>query len=94
MSRLKVELGKAQSRNAELEKSTAEEKQLRVEETRKLKESLEESKSQTTSAESELGTLKAKIAQWLVDISSINSEMNSKPLPLLSLLNLSFYILM
>ena len=94
MSRLKVELGEAQSRNAEIEKSTAEEKQLRVEETRKLKESLEESKSRTTSAESELGTLKAKIAQWLVDISSINSKMNSKPLSLLSLLNLSFYVLM
>ena len=36
MSRLKGELEKAQSRNAELEKSAAEEKQLRVEETRKL----------------------------------------------------------
>ena len=87
VSRLKAELEKVQSRNAELEKSAAEEKQLRVEETRKLNESLEESKSRTTSAESELGDLKAKIAQWLVDISGINSEMNSRPLPLLSLLN-------
>ena len=78
-----------QSRNAELEKSAAEEKQLRVEETRKLKESLEESKLQTTSAESEFGVLKAKIAQWLVDISGINSEMNSRPLPLLSLFHFS-----
>ena len=78
-----------QSRNAELEKSAAEEKKLRVEETRKLKESLEESKLQTTSAESELGVLKAKIAQWLVDISGINSEMNSRPLPLLSLFHFS-----
>ena len=45
MSRLKAELEKAQSRNAELEKSAAEEKKLRVEETRKLEESLEESGS-------------------------------------------------
>ena len=89
MSRLKAELEKTQGRSAEFEKSAAEEKQLRVEETRKLKETLEESKSQTSSAESELGALKAKIAQWLVDISSINSEMNSRPLPLLSLFNLS-----
>ena len=89
MSRLTAELEKAQSRTAELEKSAADEKQLRVEETRKLEESLEESKSRTTSAESELGALKTKIAQWLVDISSINSEMDSKPLPLLPLFTLS-----
>ena len=39
--RLKAELEKAQSRNTELEQSLAEEKQLRLEETRKLKETAE-----------------------------------------------------
>ena len=79
VSRLKAELEKSRSRAAESEKTAAAERQLREEETRKLKESLEESKSQSTSAESELQALKAKIAKWLVDISSINSEMDSKP---------------
>ena len=62
MSRLKAELEKTQGRAAESEKSAATEKQLREEETRKLKESLEESESQATSAESELRALKTKIA--------------------------------
>ena len=86
MSRLKAKLEKAQSRNAELEKTAAEEKQLRVEETRKLKESLEESESRAISAEGEIEALKTKISRWLVEISTINSEMNSKSFPLLSLL--------
>ena len=79
MSRLKAELEKTRSQAAESEKTAATEKQLREEECRKLKESLEESKSRATSAESELRALKAKITQWLVDISSINTEMDSKP---------------
>ena len=79
MSRLKAELEKTRSQAAESEKAAATEKQLREEESRKLKESLEESKSKATSAESELRVLKAKITRWLVDISSINSEMDSKP---------------
>ena len=79
MSRLKAELEKSRDRAAESEKSAATEKQVREEETRNLKESLEESKLQATSAESELRALKTKIAKWLVDISSINSEMDSKP---------------
>ena len=79
VSRLKAELEKTRSQAAESEKAAATEKQLREEESRKLKESLEESKSKATSAESELRALKAKIAQWLVDISGINSEMDSKP---------------
>ena len=49
MSRLKAKLEKAQSRNAELEKIATEEKQLRVDETQKLKESLENSEFRTTS---------------------------------------------
>ena len=78
MSRLKAELEKVQSRNAELEKSAAEEKQLRVEETRQLKESLEESGSRATLAERELETLKAKIAGWLAEFSTINGQLDSK----------------
>ena len=78
MSRLKAELEKAQSRNAELEKSAAEEKQLRVEETRQLKESLEESGSRASSAERELETLKTKIAGWVAEFSSINGQLDSK----------------
>ena len=93
VSRLKAELEKSQGRPAESEKSAATEKQLREEETRKLKESLEESKSEATSAEGELRDLKAKIAKWLVDISKINSEMDSKLLPLLPSFNLSLFFL-
>ena len=78
MSRLKAELEKAQSRNAELEKSAAEEKQLRVEETRQLKESLEESGSRATLAERELETLKTKIAAWLAEFATINGQLDSK----------------
>ena len=89
VSRLKAELEKSRGRAVELEKTAATEKKLREEETRKLKESLEESKSQATSAESELRALKTKIAQWLVDISSINSEIDSKPLSPLPLFNFS-----
>ena len=78
MSRLKAELEKAQSRNAELEKSAAEEKKLRVEETRKLEESLEESGSRASSAERDLETLKTKIAGWLAEFSTINGQLDSK----------------
>ena len=78
VSRLKAELEKAQSRNAELEKSAAEQQQLRVEETRKLKES----ESRAISAEGELEALKTKIGRWLVEISTINGEMDSKSFPL------------
>ena len=81
MSRLKAELEKAQSRNAELEKSAAEQQQLRAEETRKL----EEFESRAISVEGELEALKTKIGRWLAEISTINSEMNSESFPLLSL---------
>ena len=81
---MKAELEKAQSRNAELEKSAAEEGQLRVEETRKLKESLEEFKSRATSSEGELEALKTKIARWLAEFSTINGELDSKSFPFLS----------
>ena len=78
MSRLKAELEKVQSRNAELEKSAAEEKRLRVEETRKLRESLEESGSRASLAEREVETLKAKIAGWVAELATINGQLNSK----------------
>ena len=44
----------AQSRNAELEKTAAEEKQLQVDETQKLKESLENTEFRATSVQQEL----------------------------------------
>ena len=90
VSRLKAELEKAQSRHAELEKSAAEQQQLRVEETRKLEESFKEFESRATSAEGELEALKTKIGRWLVEISAINSEMNSKSFPLLSLPDIQY----
>ena len=80
MSRLKAELEKTQGRSAEFEKSAAEEKQLRVEETRNLKESLEESGSRVSSAERELETLKTKIAGWVAEFATINGQLDSKPL--------------
>ena len=78
MSRLKAELEKSQGRSAELEKSAAEEKQLRAEETRKLKESLGESESRITSAENELQALKTKITRWVGEFASINGQLDSK----------------
>ena len=78
MSRLKAELEKSRGRAAELEKSAAEEKQLRDEETRKLKESLAESESRITSAEGELQALKAKITRWVGEFASINGQLGSK----------------
>ena len=78
MSRLKAELEQVQSRNAELEKSAAEEKQLRVEETRKLEKTLEESGSRASSAEREVETLKAKIAAWVAELATINGQLNSE----------------
>ena len=90
MSRLKAELEKAQSRNAELEKTAAEEKRLRVDETQKLKESFKEFESRAISVEGELEALKTKIGRWLVEISAINSEMNSKSFPLLSLPDIQY----
>ena len=63
VSRLKAELEQSRGRVVELEKTSTEEKQLRDVETRKLKESLEESGSRATLAERELETLKTKIAE-------------------------------
>ena len=83
--RLKAELEKAQSRNTELEKSLAEEKQLRTEETRKLKESTESAGSQLTSVQHELEELTKKTDAWLVELCRINGELNSEFLLLLSL---------
>ena len=85
MSRLKAELEKAQSHNAALEKAAAEEKQLQVDETQKLKESIKEFESRATSAEGEIEALKTKISRWLAEFSTINGEMDSKSFPLLSL---------
>ena len=78
MSRLKAELKKVQSRNAELEKRAAEEKQLRVEETQKLKESVENTEFQLTSVQQELQALTEKADKWLVELCQITNEMNSK----------------
>ena len=78
VTRLKAELEKAQSRNAELEKSLAEEKQLRVEETQKLKEAAENTEFQLTSVQHELEDLTKKTDKWLVELCRINSEMNSE----------------
>ena len=77
MSRLKAELEKARSRNAELEKTAAEEKQLRVDETQKLKESVENTEFQLTSVQQELQALTEKADKWLVELCRINSEMSS-----------------
>ena len=85
VSRLKTELEQSWGRVAELEKVSAEEKQLRGEETRKLKESLEEFESRTTMAERELEALKTKIARWLAEFSTINGQLDSKPLFLFAL---------
>ena len=60
MSRLKAELEKAQSHSAALEKTATEEKQLRVDETQKLKETLHQTEVRATSAQQELQTLKEK----------------------------------
>ena len=85
MTRLTAELEKSRGRAAELEKSAAEEKQLRDEETRKLQESLEESESRVTSAEGEVQALNAKITRWVGEFASINGQLDSNPLPFLSL---------
>ena len=76
---MKNELDRVQGRSVELENSAAKEKQLREEETRKLKESLEEFESRTTLAEGELEALKAKISRWLAEFATIKTEMDSKP---------------
>ena len=55
-----------------------EEKQLRVAETRKLQETLDETEQRATSVEQQLETLKEKPAQWLKELAFINSEMASK----------------
>ena len=91
MSRLMVELEKAQSRNAELEKTAAEEKQLRVYETQKLKESAESIEFQLTSVQQELQALTEKADKWLVELCRINNEMNSKFPLLLFLYRHSLY---
>ena len=75
---MKAELEKAQSRNSELEKSLAKEKQLRVEETRKLKESAGNTEFQLTSVQHELEELTKKTDTWLKELCRINSELNSK----------------
>ena len=82
MSWLTAELEKVQIRNAELKKTAAEEKQLRVDETQKLKESPENTKFRATSVQQELQALTEKTDKWLVELARINSEMTSKP-PLL-----------
>ena len=75
---MKAELEQAQSRNSELEKSLAEEKQLRVEKTRKLKESAGNTEFQLTSVQHELEELTKKTDTWLKELCRINSELNSK----------------
>ena len=55
-----------------------EEKQLRVAETQKLRETLDETEQRANSVEQQLETLKAKPAQWLKELAWINSEMASK----------------
>ena len=94
VSRLKTELEQSRGRIAELEKTSSEEKQLRVEETWKLKESLEEFESRTTLAEGELATLKTKITRWLAEFSSINGQLDSKLFSSLPVLDVYYFISM
>ena len=68
-----------------MEKSLAEEKQLRVEETQKLKESAENTGFQLTSVQHELEELTKKTDTWLKELCRINSELRSKFLILLFL---------
>ena len=91
VTQLKAELEKTQNCNTELEKSLAEEKQLRVEETQKLKENAENTEFQLTSVQHELADLTKKTDKWLVELCRINTEMNSKFPLLLFLLRHSLY---
>ena len=90
MSRLTAELEKSRGRAAELEKSAAEEKRLRDEETRNLKESLADSESRVTSAEGEVQALKTKITRWVGEFASINGQLDSKSLLILLLLDIPY----
>ena len=56
----------------------AEEKKLRVEETRKIQETLTETEQRAHSVEQRFEELKAKPAQWLTELQWINNEMASK----------------
>ena len=85
ISRLKIELEKAQSQKAELEKAVPEEKQRRVNEAQKHKELPYDAEVRANSAQQELATLKAKPGEWLSELTRINSEMASKSLLLLLL---------
>ena len=78
ISRLKIELEKSQSQKSEAERAVTEEKQLRIAETRKLQETLDETEQRANLAEQKLETLKAKPEQWLKELAWINSEMASK----------------
>ena len=71
--------------------SLAEEKQLRVEETQKLKETAENTEFQLTSVQHELEDFTNKADKWLVELCRINSEMNSKFPLLLFLYRHSLY---
>ena len=78
ISRLKLELQKSQNEKAELETALAEEKRLRVEETRELRENLNETEQRANSVEKQIDVLKAKPEQWLRELVWINRELAGK----------------
>ena len=78
MTRLKAKLEMAQRRNAELEKTLAEERQRREDEAQKHQELLSDTETHAVSAERELAALKSKPGRWLSQLIRINAEMDSK----------------
>ena len=78
VTRLRAELEKTQLRNAELEKTLAEEKQHREDEAQKYQELLSDTETCAVSAERELAALKSKPTRWLSQLIRINAEMDSK----------------
>jgi len=86
LSRVKLELEQLRTEKTAAETALAEEKKLRVEETRKIQETLNESEQRANSVEQRLEELKAKPEQWLSELQWIDSEFSSKP-PLLLIPN-------
>ena len=60
----------------------AEEKRLRVEETKQLQDKLDEDVQRSNSLEQQLDELKKQPAQWLAELKWIDSEISSKPFSL------------
>ena len=78
LSRVKLELEQTKKSKADAESMWAEERQLRAEEMRELREKLDKDSARANSLEKQMDALKVKPNEWLSELKWINEKLSGE----------------